>query len=93
MYPGGATPEGVLDLTGNVWEWCRSLFRGYPYAPEDGRNTLDTDGVRVLRGGSWGDVQWGARCASRLRIRPGYCIDDIGSVSYTHLTLPTTILV
>ncbi|PDW02298.1 formylglycine-generating enzyme family protein, partial [Candidatus Viridilinea mediisalina] len=29
-FPLGATPEGILDLAGNVWEWTRSEYRSYP---------------------------------------------------------------
>jgi hypothetical protein len=39
MYPAGATPEGVLDLAGNVWEWIDERF-------------ADAE-QRILRGGSW----------------------------------------
>ncbi|GAB4414103.1 MAG: formylglycine-generating enzyme family protein [Anaerolineae bacterium] len=65
-YPGGASPYGVMDLIGNVWEWCSSLFVDYPYAPNDGREDLNAEGWRVLRGGSWFDMEWGARAARRL---------------------------
>jgi formylglycine-generating enzyme required for sulfatase activity len=30
VFPGGVTPEGVVDLTGNVWEWASSQYRVYP---------------------------------------------------------------
>jgi eukaryotic-like serine/threonine-protein kinase len=70
-YPAGASPFGVLDLAGNVWEWV-----GGTYEDEPGR--------RVVRGGSccsyfvepraanlnaWApdhrDADLGFRCASR----------------------------
>ena len=31
--PAGASPYGVLDLSGNAWEWVSSLYRPYPYNP------------------------------------------------------------
>jgi formylglycine-generating enzyme required for sulfatase activity len=65
VYPAGATPEGVHDLSGNVWEWTASLYQPYPYRAEDGRNEPEAEGPRVVRGGSWHDVQRGARCAVR----------------------------
>jgi len=51
--PNGDSPEGVIDLVGNVWEWTNTLFRSYPYTPDDGRESRDADGFRVLRGASW----------------------------------------
>ena len=52
-YPGGASPYGVLDMAGNVWEWTSSLYRAYPYDPRDGREDPTARGARVNRGGSW----------------------------------------
>jgi formylglycine-generating enzyme required for sulfatase activity len=72
-YPQGASPSGLLDMAGNVWEWARSLWAEYPY-PSDAkerarcedlqaRNTL----ARVLRGGAFNHLG-GVRCAYRSRI-------------------------
>jgi formylglycine-generating enzyme required for sulfatase activity len=66
-YPTGASPYGVLDMAGNVWEWVQSEFRDYPYQADDGRENLNSTNVRVLRGGSWTNNQYGARCVSRDR--------------------------
>jgi formylglycine-generating enzyme required for sulfatase activity len=78
MCPGGATPSGAHDLTGNVWEWCLSLHRPYPYQFGDGRNEPETDGDRVVRGGSWLIVLRNSRCAYRLRNRPDSFNDLLG---------------
>lgn len=46
----GATPQGVFDLAGNVWEWTSSHY--CPYSePECG------DSRRVIRGGGWDTVE------------------------------------
>jgi formylglycine-generating enzyme required for sulfatase activity len=66
VFPGGDTPQGVADMSGNVWEWTGSLYRPYPYQADDGReNPDDGDGRRVVRGGSWNNNRENARCAYR----------------------------
>jgi formylglycine-generating enzyme required for sulfatase activity len=81
-FPAGASPYGILDMSGNVWEWTRSLWGkefskpdyGYPYLPSDGREDLDADGsfLRVLRGGSFSGDRRYARCAYRSRNNPDF---------------------
>jgi formylglycine-generating enzyme required for sulfatase activity len=71
-FPGGGSPYGVLDMAGNVWEWCHSLYEPYPYDPQDGREDLKAEGMRVLRGGSFHYDQWFVRCASRDWLNPNF---------------------
>jgi formylglycine-generating enzyme required for sulfatase activity len=86
MFPGGASPYGLLDMAGNVWEWTSSRWGmdlgkpeyGYPYQQRDGREALDGAHARVVRGGSWATNHWYARCASRLRYFPAFFDDDVG---------------
>lgn len=51
-FPEGATPEGVLDLAGNVHEWTSTIMRPYPYRADDGREAPDILADRVVRGGA-----------------------------------------
>ena len=56
VYVRGATPDGINDLAGNVWEWCQdALHDTYAGAPVNGaaRTSDDCDAQRVLRGGAW----------------------------------------
>lgn len=68
LRPQGVSWVGAYDMSGNVWEWVSSIFRPYPYDPNDGRESLTTQAgeERGARGGSWnfsapGDVQAVAR--------------------------------
>ncbi|MEK7728839.1 MAG: formylglycine-generating enzyme family protein, partial [candidate division KSB1 bacterium] len=54
-YPSGATPEGLMDMAGNVWEWCENLYGEGAYTPE----------ARALRGGSWDYTTDDLPCAAR----------------------------
>jgi formylglycine-generating enzyme required for sulfatase activity len=54
VFPSGRTPEGLVDMTGNTWDWTSSLYTPYPYDVADGREAPSSSGARrVVRGGSW----------------------------------------
>ena len=60
MFPKGATPDGVHDVVGNLWEWCEQLHDEKTLRLYD-PNTL----VRPLRGGSWSTKFDLAACLDR----------------------------
>jgi hypothetical protein len=71
--PVGSFPPnswGLYDMHGNVWQWCSSLYKAYPYNSRDGREDDIASGVRVLRGGSWAHSPFNARSAKRLGFLP-----------------------
>jgi formylglycine-generating enzyme required for sulfatase activity len=64
---------GIYDMLGNVWEWTLDAWHGsYNGAPADGSAwESDKPGAdRVIRGGSWGEMARGCRCAFRAGGRP-----------------------
>jgi len=73
MYPQGATPSGLLDLSGNVWEWCLSKY--------DNSGNIQVSGseTRVLRGGSWYSYH---NFASAVRRNRRYPLGRFGGLGF-----------
>jgi formylglycine-generating enzyme required for sulfatase activity len=85
-YPAGASPYGVLDIEGNVCQWCADWYDADYYRSGVNYNPKGpvTGQYRVLRGASWfggkdyPDIFY---CASRNFGRPAGVNDrdaDIG---------------
>jgi iron(II)-dependent oxidoreductase len=88
-YPTGDSPYGCEEMSGNVWEWTRSLWGEgwekpdfvYPYDPADAaREALEApnDILRVVRGGSWRSARVNAGCAFRFGVPPDSRHFDLG---------------
>jgi len=86
--PQGDSPYRATDMSGNVWEWTRSLWGvnwqepdfGYPYDPTDGREAVHASVHfdRVLRGGGYEAGEEYVRCAARDREHPSYSDEYVG---------------
>ena len=65
---GVANTWGLVDMHGNVWEWCQDDWHdNYEGAPTDGSAWLkEGSNSKVRRGGSWFLIPWSCRSASRF---------------------------
>jgi len=74
-YLSGATPYGVLDMAGNVWEYVADWFDPDYYREAPARDPQgpgsSPNGHRVLRSGSYANYQHYARVANRGSVTPG----------------------
>jgi formylglycine-generating enzyme required for sulfatase activity len=68
LFPQGASPYGVLDMSGNVWEWCGTKWRdGYNKTADE---SPEGDNPRVVRGGAFYLEARYVRCAYRYWYSP-----------------------
>ena len=81
-YLTGASPYGVLDMTGNVAQWCADWFDKDYYAVSPATNpTGPATGLnRVVRGGwYWNNInECNLRCAFRYNAVPTDAYTDVG---------------
>lgn len=86
---GAANYFGLLDVHGNVAEWCEDAFGEYtdqyildPTGPKSGND-------RVVRGGGWRSYAEQCRSASRASLHKDYRRNDVGF----RIVLPRIVMV
>jgi formylglycine-generating enzyme required for sulfatase activity len=79
LPPGGDSPLGCTGMAGNVFEWCSSRYKKYPYRAGDGRERHRGRKHRVIRGGAWSvDNPGYLRCAARVSADPRHRFEAVG---------------
>ena len=66
-YPKGASPYGILNMAGNVFEWTSDWFYANYYAqsPVENPQGLESGEYKTIRGGAWINSQKHVRTTHR----------------------------
>jgi len=66
VFPRGASPYGVRDLVGCVWQWCSDPFRGWGGDSEGAQDATSEAAMRrTTCGGAWNTLAWSVTCLGR----------------------------
>lgn len=76
QYPEGASPYGVFDMNGNVWEWCLTDYQKPQM--DAAKENMSSNSRRTLRGGSWNSYLYDSRTITRFRAYPSIRSNNMG---------------
>jgi len=66
-----------MDVAGNAWNWCGTVWQDGYQSPPDERRDLEGDVVRMVRGGGFTSYHGWLWCSYRRKHLPGiYHYDD-----------------
>jgi len=77
-FPLGASPFGIEDMAGNVWEWCLDYYDLYRPGPKVNPRGPTAGTKRVHRGGSWKSRFSSLRTTVRGSNVSGFSCNDLG---------------
>jgi formylglycine-generating enzyme required for sulfatase activity len=77
-FPKGASPFGIEDLAGNVFEWCFDCFEAYKGKDRINPRGSPSGAKRNYRGGSWKSRAGSLRATARAFNLPDYSSNDVG---------------
>jgi serine/threonine-protein kinase len=81
LFTNGVSPYGIMDMAGNVWEWCLDSYKKDFYQDPGHANDpkcTDPTGRIVIRGGCWANAPDMLRCTNRHSSEPDKRVVTIG---------------